>query len=162
MDEKNMPNDLDIKPTLEINPGSIAYLTKYIFPFIHIADAGNSLSGENCEIDVERLSNGWVVQNYSNTLIIASYAAHLKAQTITAQLTIAHELAKRVNDFNWQNPSLVEGSPTMITLLYLELQRFELQLKNYEPNETEERLLHQLKETHPQTWNLVSPLKGAS
>ena len=157
-----MPNDLDIKSALEINPGNVAYLTKYVFPFIQIADVGNRLPDEEGEINVERFSSGWIIQNYNNALITASYTDHLKAQTVTTQLTIAHELAWRINDLNWQNPTLVEGSPLIASLLYLELQRFELQLNNYEPSEAEKRLLHKLEEVHPQTWNLLSPFKGAS
>ena len=155
-----MPNDLEIKSISEVTPKDVAYLIKYKFPFICIADTSN-LPVKTVEINTEVLKNGWLVLDYG-TALIASYTSHIKPQIITTQLIIVNELTKRISERGWQTPTLMESSPTMAKLAYLELLRLELQLGNYMPSEEDEKLVTQMKNTFPQAWNQLSPFKGAS
>ncbi len=124
-------------------PEDINYLRENNYPFLQIANA-NAKFDKIITVNLITLNNGWVVHDYGYAISISmphnfeSKKQLLLAQGAKGQIAVASEIAKIISTRGWGTVELIDGTKNLSKLLWIELRRFGLEFRGYEPSQEDE------------------------
>jgi hypothetical protein len=131
----DLPQDLT-----SVNAENIAYICDKNYPFIQVINPDAIFSEENKTIFV-----GDGIHDYGDA-ISASFPHNktTKQSPEMWQINTAAEIAKLIASKEWESAELIAGTATMTRILWVELKRYGLDLKEFEPDEKTNRCYERL------------------
>ena len=137
----------------------IKYICNNFYPFLQVINS-DAVFSEETKVNFVPASTGWTIHDYGEAISTSAPKNSDGNSRILAQYQTMADVATLIAAKRWAAVELISGTQKMQSFLWIELKRYDLELKGYEPSDNDKKLSERLKkhvEAKGLTWEKGLP-----